>query len=65
MDTTLRSAETCRFSAIFVALGLEPPVWVVCVPLEADALLLVVILLEVVVVCALLLVVILLEVVVV
>lgn len=28
MDKTLRSIETCRFSAIFVALGLEPAVLV-------------------------------------
>jgi hypothetical protein len=38
MDNTLRSIETCKFAAVFVALGLEPPV-VVCVPLVADVLL--------------------------
>jgi hypothetical protein len=44
MDSTLRSVETCKFSAIFVALGLEPPV-LICVPLAEDVLLVVVILL--------------------
>lgn len=47
MDKALRSVETCKFSAIFVELGLEAPVLVVCVPLAADVLLLVVILLVV------------------
>jgi hypothetical protein len=42
---TLRS-ETCKFSAVFVALGLEPPV-LVFVPLAGDVLLVVVILLVV------------------
>jgi hypothetical protein len=44
MDKTLRSIEVCRIFAVFVALGLEPPV-LVCVPLAGDVLLVVVILL--------------------
>lgn len=44
MDKMLRSVEMCKFSAIFVALGLEPPV-LVGVPLVGDVLLVVVILL--------------------
>lgn len=44
MDKTLISVEACKFSAIFVALGLEPPA-LVCVPLAVDVLLVVVILL--------------------
>lgn len=47
IDKTLRSTETCKLSAILVALGLEPPLLVVCVPLVVDVLLLVVILLVV------------------
>lgn len=39
MDKTPRPVETCKFSAIFVALGLEPPA-LVCVPLAVDVLLL-------------------------
>ena len=46
MDKTLRSIEVCRLFAVFVALGLEPPV-LVCVPLVGDVLLVVVILLVV------------------
>jgi hypothetical protein len=48
MDKTLRSVETCKFSAIFVELGLEALVLVVCVPLTADVLLVVVVILLVV-----------------
>lgn len=43
MAKTLRSVETCKFSAVFVALGLEPAV-LVCVPLVGDVLLAVVLL---------------------
>lgn len=50
MDKTLRSAETCKMSAILVALGLEAPL-LVCVPLAGEVLLVVVVLLAVEVVC--------------
>lgn len=51
MNKILRSAETCKLSAIFVALGLGPPL-LVFDPLVEDVLLLVVMLLVVAVVCA-------------